>query len=993
MLGNTNTKQFYPGPILNNTLEITKFLFRDVAQIYVVKTTTDDEGNLIDEALAYGTDYEVTKVLPDDISVEDTRLIASTGQVILKSHIEVKGGEQLTVYRKSDLIQDTNYPRAGSFPAASHEGALDYLTMQNQEQQESINRALLAPVTLKDFNGELPIPKGDNVFKWNADGTAVENYDIIGENKQFQEEVTEENTETRRLANQALQTANEAKQNSTQAVGTANNAENLANQALSTAQNAQANSQAAVQTANSASQTAQHASTVADSAITIASEAMDEVVELKENVANFEKNINETLGDVLEAAGKINELEEAVEDTKEAATIAKQAAESAAKSAQQTMEALDTKANVDMDNLSEAGIDFVNNSKALETGAVSDNVLIYKDVKKYKGLVDSSGIDVIKPNEYEAVGSLIISDEGIASSFSTTNSGHDNINYIKIKGIDYAKDFQIQFRMNIEGYSHYDRFLGFGDISQYVNELYLNTNKRIAMIINSTETNTAQNIYNENTWYDFIFEKKDTDYTLKMKEINNNTYSTIITKTVDYNIPQSSVITVGNAGAQGALVGSIDLNAFKIYVDGNLVYQACLKIPYTLSKTGSRIVDAEYRDRVQDMYEQFGYTPYYTIDEENQNFSLPAGEIYGYIGKVDQALKGDIAELNTWMNSLSATVQQLMQDLAPNQFIVTSNKRKLIMKTNTIIPLDVASTGQRLWYVNLVDTGFSPESLLDSGSSFTTGKDYSIYLVPTSDNKNVELKVSLNKTAPSGYNPLDVRRIGGFHTLCVDAGDITWHSNHPLSGYIAGDILPQSVWALYHRPYSSPSGMIYIPSAIPFWRDIYDHSGTLATSVSEYGATVTRNRDFYGHAQDMLLSGKCLPNYQQAAISGYGCEPLKAILGKAEASITIAGGHLNESNHRIISIYGAEDCVGCTWKYTDQLGCTGGSKWAVSPSVSNIYQYGAIYILLVGGHWAHSGYAGPFATPGDASALTASSARASFGVSYPLPRKSVGIVS
>lgn len=141
--------------------------------------------------------------------------------------------------------------------------------------------------------------------------------------------------------------------------------------------------------------------------------------------------------------------------------------------------------------------------------------------------------------------------------------------------------------------------------------------------------------------------------------------------------------------------------------------------------------------------------------------------------------------------------------------------------------------------------------------------------------------------------------------------------------------------------------------------------------------------------QDMMHAGYILPTYEQAAISGYGCEPLKAIMGKSEAASTQAGGHINESSHRIISIYGAEDCCGVTWKIST-IGAIGGSNWSTDPSVG-VHQYGNVNILLVGGSWACSGGAGPFATAGDDSALAANSDTASFGVSYPLPRKSMGI--
>ena len=86
--------------------------------------------------------------------------------------------------------------------------------------------------------------------------------------------------------------------------------------------------------------------------------------------------------------------------------------------------------------------------------------------------------------------------------------------------------------------------------------------------------------------------------------------------------------------------GSIDLNAFKIYVDGDLVYQPCLKIPYTESsgKYGSKIVSAIYRDRVKDAYEQGYQQRYYTLDEENGNFTLPMGDIYGMIESLRQLI-------------------------------------------------------------------------------------------------------------------------------------------------------------------------------------------------------------------------------------------------------------------------------------------------------------------------------------------------------------------
>ena len=154
MIENTNTKQFYPGPILNNTLEITDFLFNDAEQIKIKYSKLNEEGVLIDIDLDYPIDYEVTKILPSDIDATEAALTASTGQVLLKN-VNVLAGEKLTVYRVSQIIQNMDYPRAGAFPAASHEGALDYLTMQNQEQQEQIDRSLKIPNSVETFDAQI----------------------------------------------------------------------------------------------------------------------------------------------------------------------------------------------------------------------------------------------------------------------------------------------------------------------------------------------------------------------------------------------------------------------------------------------------------------------------------------------------------------------------------------------------------------------------------------------------------------------------------------------------------------------------------------------------------------------------------------------------------------------------------------------------------------------------------------------------------------------
>lgn len=46
-------------------------------------------------------------------------------------------------------------------------------------------------------------------------------------------------------------------------------------------------------------------------------------------------------------------------------------------------------------------------------------------------------------------------------------------------------------------------------------------------------------------------------------------------------------------------------------------------------------------------------------------------------------------------------------------------------------------------------------------------------------------------------------------------------TGHTLSGYVAGDVLPASVWDLSHRPKSEPEGMAYI-DGIDMWA-VYEY--------------------------------------------------------------------------------------------------------------------------------------------------------------------------
>ena len=155
-------------------------------------------------------------------------------------------------------------------------------------------------------------------------------------------------------------------------------------------------------------------------------------------------------------------------------------------------------------------------------------------------------------------------------------------------------------------------------------------------------------------------------------------------------------------------------------------------------------------------------------------------------------------------------------------FIQAYDKDTIVIKANTVIALQVTGeTEARMYKVN-TDTQYDLSRILDTGS-VTNGTNYYIYLVAGSGT-SVDIVASTNSTYPLGYSASNSRKIGGLHTLCVSVTssnapalvDTNIWTTHPAIGYSAGDIIPNSVWCLTHRPISDPSGMVYVDK-IDMW--------------------------------------------------------------------------------------------------------------------------------------------------------------------------------
>ena len=242
---------------------------------------------------------------------------------------------------------------------------------------------------------------------------------------------------------------------------------------------------------------------------------------------------------------------------------------------------------------------------------------------------NKTGVDIVKPDSYTVTGSPSVTSDGVTSGFSASN-------YIQTFNSDlFANPFELYFGFNSTDVTTRETIIGM-QTSFGLNIAIRNSKLLFGASSNGTSLDIASNVeststINTNTFYLGRLKWTGTTYTLAL--YINNVW-------IDYITISSSSAIIGNQSVNIGLInslypyanGEIDLNAYKLYVDNNLVYQPCLKIPYTLSKTGSKIVDSVYRYRVNDMYNQYGYAPYYTLS--STDYSLPCGELYGLYNRI-----------------------------------------------------------------------------------------------------------------------------------------------------------------------------------------------------------------------------------------------------------------------------------------------------------------------------------------------------------------------
>ena len=235
----------------------------------------------------------------------------------------------------------------------------------------------------------------------------------------------------------------------------------------------------------------------------------------------------------------------------------------------------------------------------------------------------------------------------------------------------------------------------------------------------------------------------------------------------------------------------------------------------------------------------------------------------------------------------------------------------------------------------------------------------------------------MNSTVPNGYTANNSRKIGGFHCLCRNVGNI---SGHAASGYVIGDIIPISVWDLLHRAQSENEGMIWADFD-GRWYDIYLAGVVGGKLVSQYGAIIADGSSSPAYNGEKFVEEfakvKKRPLYRnEFMVLAKGSNEGTNIYGSADPNT--AGGHNDTAGRAMISNYFMEEMCGALWQWgADTFEYYPGATWSsgnlylsgyswqtasVYNSAVDAQQYGSCLGLLrrvlLSGSWGDGGACG-----------------------------------
>ena len=192
--------------------------------------------------------------------------------------------------------------------------------------------------------------------------------------------------------------------------------------------------------------------------------------------------------------------------------------------------------------------------------------------------------------------------------------------------------------------------------------------------------------------------------------------------------------------------------------------------------------------------------------------------------------------------------------------------------------------------------------------------------------------------------------------------------DHPLSGYAAGDILPESIFCETFRPsakYQSMYTHYVYEDAMVYDKDsdkaidVYLQYNTSAYTASAYNRVYAVNRTPLLHSADMADVGKKLLTNFEFTCAAKGSNECTKINGNSGTVTT--GGNSDTKGRRMISAIGCEDMCGLVNQWLDEFGLNtqSSNNWnnSADPSVKFGQTFGSIKVLCAGGSREDSGSA------------------------------------
>ena len=530
VIENLNPRIQYNGPIeINDALSI-NFPYTNTEDVKCVANN---------EQLVYNRDYTI---------LEQTLTIK----------IAIPQGQTITIYRSTPLDQQAEFPQNNKFNSEKMNEALDKICMQQQEQVEESRRSMRAPISVINFDGQLPIPIPGRSLKINEDGTGfvLTEYDsdeAYGATEQFKQEAQQARNEAITQAGIATTQAGIATTQANNAATSAAQAESILNSATDTIEQEE---QKAINNILAQQQTS--INTIEQEGLNVVQTIegkQDDAVALLQNAAD--DNIEVMNSIKTETAQFLNSAEQEAEkaaNSAQQANTAKQETQSILETATNTIDAEEAAAlNAIASNKSNALTDIQTNQQSAITAiGNSRNAAVNAVVTQ-----QNTSVNMVSAQQTTSVNA--VQNQEASSIASIQNQEAITINNVEASGQNYinkCKDWATSDNIVEDG---------------------LRSAKYYAEQAQNISGITYEQLRSSNAY-------------------ENN--GALLTDEEGY----ADILKMKNDDVDGAKTG-IDI------VEG-------IEIPYTISKTGAKIVSAEYRDNVIELYEKTGQANYYTLDTE-----------------------------------------------------------------------------------------------------------------------------------------------------------------------------------------------------------------------------------------------------------------------------------------------------------------------------------------------------------------------------------------